>query len=355
MSIGTTLRAARESRGLTIEQVSDQTRLAKALIERLEADDFSSITAVFYGRGFMRLLGEFYEIDTASLIDDFTSAFASKNLHGDSKVHQARGYAGQMPDVEDVKILVGKAEAEREREKEEQRKAREEERRAEAERKAEERRIEEERKAEERRLRDEKRAEEAALKEEQRQQAEAARRAEAERIAQAKKIAAAAAGTPMAFQQPSASPAQGMSLEESAKPSGTGEFHLEPDPVEQTTVFRPQLKCAPSWTDNPEEIDDGEKSGILGNLRKYSKLLMPAAAAVVLLLALVIAVSSVKSHKGSADTAGVVGGEAQPQVDPTPVEVAVVEPAASDDVVQIDRTPDSITKLVVPMPDNYVD
>jgi hypothetical protein len=52
-TVGETLRSAREQRGLTIEQVSHDTRISARFIEALEADRHQELPAPVYVRGFM--------------------------------------------------------------------------------------------------------------------------------------------------------------------------------------------------------------------------------------------------------------------------------------------------------------
>lgn len=68
----TTLRTAREAKGLTISQVSEATHILSAVIDGLEHDDFSRIPAPIYGRGFVRLYCEAVGIsDPRPLVDAF--------------------------------------------------------------------------------------------------------------------------------------------------------------------------------------------------------------------------------------------------------------------------------------------
>jgi cytoskeletal protein RodZ len=53
-TIGTLLRAARESRGLTLEQIASETKIPKRHLEALERDDFDILPAGVYLRGEIR-------------------------------------------------------------------------------------------------------------------------------------------------------------------------------------------------------------------------------------------------------------------------------------------------------------
>ena len=54
MSIGDTLAEARRHAGLTITQVSQQTRIRESIIRSIEQGDFSGCGGDFYARGHIR-------------------------------------------------------------------------------------------------------------------------------------------------------------------------------------------------------------------------------------------------------------------------------------------------------------
>ena len=76
MSIGTTLKAARERSGLTIAQVAEQTRMIHQLVEDIEQDDFHRIIAAVYGRGFIKLFAECVGENPAPLVQEFNEIYS---------------------------------------------------------------------------------------------------------------------------------------------------------------------------------------------------------------------------------------------------------------------------------------
>ncbi len=76
MSIGTTLKAARERSGLTIAQVAERTRMIHQLVEDIEQDDFHRIIAAVYGRGFIKLFAECVDEDPAPLVQEFNEIYS---------------------------------------------------------------------------------------------------------------------------------------------------------------------------------------------------------------------------------------------------------------------------------------
>lgn len=75
MSIGSTLREARERKGLTIEEVAERTRMIHQMVDEMEHDDFHRVAAAIYGRGFIKLYSECVEIDPAPLLAEFNEVY----------------------------------------------------------------------------------------------------------------------------------------------------------------------------------------------------------------------------------------------------------------------------------------
>lgn len=67
-SLGRTLRAARESLGLSIAEVADQTKFAVRQIESLEADDFRHLPEMTFVRGFVRSYAKLLHLDAQVLL-----------------------------------------------------------------------------------------------------------------------------------------------------------------------------------------------------------------------------------------------------------------------------------------------
>jgi cytoskeletal protein RodZ len=71
VSIGDTLAEARRQRGLTITQVSQQTRIRETLIRGIEQGDFSSCGGDFYARGHIRSIAAVVGVDPVPLIREY--------------------------------------------------------------------------------------------------------------------------------------------------------------------------------------------------------------------------------------------------------------------------------------------
>jgi cytoskeletal protein RodZ len=71
VSIGDTLAEARRQAGLTITQVSQQTRIRESIIRSIEQGDFSSCGGDFYARGHIRSIANVVGTDPAPLIREY--------------------------------------------------------------------------------------------------------------------------------------------------------------------------------------------------------------------------------------------------------------------------------------------
>jgi cytoskeletal protein RodZ len=71
VSIGDTLAEARRQAGLTVTQVSQQTRIRESIIRAIEQGDFSSCGGDFYARGHIRSIAGVVGTDPAPLIREY--------------------------------------------------------------------------------------------------------------------------------------------------------------------------------------------------------------------------------------------------------------------------------------------
>lgn len=71
MSIGETLAEERQRAGLSVTQVSLQTRIRETVIRGMEADDFSACGGNFYARGHIRSISRVIGIDPEPLVAEF--------------------------------------------------------------------------------------------------------------------------------------------------------------------------------------------------------------------------------------------------------------------------------------------
>ncbi|GGP93304.1 cytoskeletal protein RodZ [Actinomadura coerulea] len=74
MSIGETLAEERQRAGLSVTQVSLQTRIRETVVRGMEADDFSACGGNFYARGHIRSISRVIGIDPEPLVAEFDAA-----------------------------------------------------------------------------------------------------------------------------------------------------------------------------------------------------------------------------------------------------------------------------------------
>ncbi len=67
-TIGMRLREAREKRHLSLQQVSDTTKLRTHYLQALESDDLSAIPSSAQARGFLRIYAEFLGLNVTEII-----------------------------------------------------------------------------------------------------------------------------------------------------------------------------------------------------------------------------------------------------------------------------------------------
>ena len=66
--VGETLRAAREARGLTIQEAAQQLRLMNRQVAAMEAEDFASLGQPVFARGFLRNYARMLGLDVAAIL-----------------------------------------------------------------------------------------------------------------------------------------------------------------------------------------------------------------------------------------------------------------------------------------------
>jgi cytoskeletal protein RodZ len=78
VNIGETLAQARHRAGLSVAQVSEQTRIRPLIIRGIEADDFSMSGGDFYARGNIRDIAEVVGAEARPLIDEYDRIYRAR-------------------------------------------------------------------------------------------------------------------------------------------------------------------------------------------------------------------------------------------------------------------------------------
>lgn len=73
-SLGQRLRAARESRGLSLADAAHETRIPAQRLQHLEAENFASFGSMTYARSFLKLYSDFLAVDASGVLDELPSA-----------------------------------------------------------------------------------------------------------------------------------------------------------------------------------------------------------------------------------------------------------------------------------------
>lgn len=81
IEFGSTLRAAREAKGLTISQIAESTHMMASIVQDMENENFTRIVAPIYGRGFVKLYCEAVGIDDPKpLIAEFMEIYSGNRV-----------------------------------------------------------------------------------------------------------------------------------------------------------------------------------------------------------------------------------------------------------------------------------
>ncbi len=73
-SLGEILRKARETSGITIEDVASRAKIPRPVIEALEAENFGFFNSPLYARSFLKQYGEYIGADVEPWLVDFVPA-----------------------------------------------------------------------------------------------------------------------------------------------------------------------------------------------------------------------------------------------------------------------------------------
>ncbi|KZE32637.1 cytoskeleton protein RodZ [Crenobacter luteus] len=76
-SVGARLKAARESRGLSLGEVADRLKLSLKQLEAIESDHFEALPGAAFVRGFVRNYARYLELDVAPLMQALDAHFPS--------------------------------------------------------------------------------------------------------------------------------------------------------------------------------------------------------------------------------------------------------------------------------------
>jgi cytoskeleton protein RodZ len=80
MSAGEMLHAAREARGMSLDDLAQVTKLRASILSAMEQDDFSHCGGLVYARGQLRAMAPVLGLDPDDLIDAFNNGLSGRPL-----------------------------------------------------------------------------------------------------------------------------------------------------------------------------------------------------------------------------------------------------------------------------------
>jgi cytoskeletal protein RodZ len=82
-SIGEKLRLARETRGIALRDISEQTRISMRYLEAIESDDYRRLPGGIFNRSFIRAYAKFIGYDEQEAIDEYARTMRERGDPGD--------------------------------------------------------------------------------------------------------------------------------------------------------------------------------------------------------------------------------------------------------------------------------
>lgn len=81
ISIGEKLRLERETRGIALRDISEQTRISMRYLEAIESDDYRRLPGGIFNRSFIRAYAKFVGYDEQAAIEEYSQTLRD---HGES-------------------------------------------------------------------------------------------------------------------------------------------------------------------------------------------------------------------------------------------------------------------------------
>ena len=82
-SIGEKLRLARETRGIALRDISEQTRISMRYLEAIETDDYKRLPGGIFNRSFIRAYAKFIGYDENDAIEDYARTMRERGESDD--------------------------------------------------------------------------------------------------------------------------------------------------------------------------------------------------------------------------------------------------------------------------------
>lgn len=79
LTLGEKLRQAREERGISINEVAEQTRISPHYLDLIENDDYRTLPGGIFNKGFVKSYAKYVGIDEQEALQDYAKLLASQN------------------------------------------------------------------------------------------------------------------------------------------------------------------------------------------------------------------------------------------------------------------------------------
>jgi|GEM_PF-658427 len=78
-TIGQRLEAARQSKGVSVSEAGQATKILSKFIEAMESDDFGALSAPVYAKSFIRMYAQYLGLDARPLVDEYIAQYLPKS------------------------------------------------------------------------------------------------------------------------------------------------------------------------------------------------------------------------------------------------------------------------------------
>lgn len=106
--LGNLLRTARERQGISLKEAEEATRIRQRYLEGLESDEYSTLPAPVYTRGFLRSYAKFLQLDVDEVLDEYDRLLPVRDVRPVRARREptvsTRGWSG--PDVRTTAVAV---------------------------------------------------------------------------------------------------------------------------------------------------------------------------------------------------------------------------------------------------------
>src|SRR5437879_680327 len=92
-SIGEKLRLARETRGVALRDISEQTRISMRYLEAIESNDYRRLPGGIFNRSFIRAYAKFIGYDETQAIEEYAQTLRE---HGESSEDAGKPFRSQV-------------------------------------------------------------------------------------------------------------------------------------------------------------------------------------------------------------------------------------------------------------------